>query len=97
MTDLDSRKQLLILESELNRAHLIREIGAVKQEFHALTERIRSAGAIAKMTADVISTLSDSFSNGGSAKPQSRRFFSLGNFARAGVGMWKLFRSGASK
>jgi hypothetical protein len=92
LTMLDSRKKLLVLESELNRAHLIREIGAVKHEIHTLTERIRSAGAIASLTADVISTLSDSFSNGNDRKHQ-RRFFSLGNFARAGVGIWKLFRS----
>jgi len=92
LTALDSRKKLLVLESELNRAHLIRELGAVKHEIHSLTERIRSAGAIARLTANVISTLSDSFSNGHDGT-HSRRFFTLGNFARAGVGIWKLFRS----
>jgi hypothetical protein len=96
LTALDSRKKLLVLESELNRAHLVREIGAVKHEIHNLSERIRSAGAIASMTANVISTLSDSFLNGNSSKGQ-RRFFSLGNVARAGVGIWKLFRSRSSK
>jgi len=96
LTALDSRKKLLVLESELNRAHLIREIGAIKNEIHNLSERIRSAGAIATLTADVISTLSDSFSNGGGPKGP-RRFFSLGNVARAGVGIWKLFRSRSSK
>ena len=41
MKQLDSRKQLLIAESELNRAQLVQEWQTMTDEVHSLTRRAR--------------------------------------------------------
>jgi hypothetical protein len=54
MKALESRKQLLIAESELNRAHLIHELQTMAGEVHALA---RQAGTISSMASAVASLL----------------------------------------
>ena len=44
---LESRKQLLIAESELNRAQLVEEMAGLKADVHALAGRAKSIGLIA--------------------------------------------------
>jgi len=47
MNPLQSRKQLLLAESELNRAQMAGDIAALKADVRALTDRARSIGWIA--------------------------------------------------
>jgi hypothetical protein len=58
MKDLESRKQLLIAESELNRAHLIADWQSMGDEVHALTNRAKTMGSLASAAALLISVLS---------------------------------------
>ena len=51
MNTLESRKQLLIAESELNRAQLVGEITALKAGVRAFTHRATSLGPIASSAA----------------------------------------------
>jgi len=47
MNPLESRKQLLIAESELNRAQLVRDMAALTDGVRTITDRARSFGSIA--------------------------------------------------
>jgi hypothetical protein len=55
MNPLESRKQLLIAASELNRAHLVGEIAALTAGVRTLTDRAKSFGAIASSAAVLVS------------------------------------------
>jgi hypothetical protein len=46
MKPLESRKQLLIAESELNRAQLIEDVSALREDVHALARRGKSIASI---------------------------------------------------
>ena len=85
---------MLVLESELNRAHLQREVDEVRQQVQAIGERLRSAGTLAGIVGSVISNLANHPPAASAQKPAGRSFFQLGNIARLATGMWKLFRSG---
>jgi HPt (histidine-containing phosphotransfer) domain-containing protein len=58
MNSLDSRKQLLVAESELNRAQLVQEWRTMASEVHALTEQARSISSIASAVATLVAGLS---------------------------------------
>ena len=47
MNPLESRKKLLLAESELNRAQLVQEWRTLADEAHALTTQAKTIGAIA--------------------------------------------------
>lgn len=57
MNRLESRKQLLIAESELNRAHLAQEWGAMAAGIRTLTGRAKSFGSIASVAALLVTGL----------------------------------------
>lgn len=57
MNALQSRKQLLIAESELNRAQLDEDLAALTTDLRGLTERARSFGAIASSAAVLVTGL----------------------------------------
>ena len=54
MNKLQSRKQLLVAESELNRVHLIQEWKAVKEEFGSITQRAKSITSIVSSVAALV-------------------------------------------
>ena len=54
MTTLESRKQLLVAESNLNRAQLIGDIEALRASLHSLTDRAKSFGLIASSAAVLV-------------------------------------------
>ena len=58
MNLLTSRKQLLIAESELNRAQLVQEWQVMADEVHALANRAKTIGFIASAAASVVAGLS---------------------------------------
>jgi hypothetical protein len=55
---LESRKQLLIAESELNRAHLVHEWQTMAGEVHSLASQAQSIGGIASAAASLVAGLS---------------------------------------
>ena len=57
MNPLESRKRLLIAESELNRAELVAELAALKTGMHTLAERAKSFGHIASSAAVLVAGL----------------------------------------
>ncbi len=57
MNALQSRKQLLIAESELNRAQLVEDLAALTTDVRRLTERARSFGALASSAAVLVTGL----------------------------------------
>jgi hypothetical protein len=57
MNPLESRKQLLIAESELNRAQLVADLAALTAGVRAITDRARSFGSIASSAAVLVAGL----------------------------------------
>jgi len=57
MNHLASRKNLLIAESELNRAQLVREWQAMTDYVQALAHQVKTIGSLASMAASIVSML----------------------------------------
>ena len=57
MNPLESRKQLLIAESELNRAQLAGDLAALTAGVRTLTDRAKSLGSIASSAAVLLAGL----------------------------------------
>lgn len=57
MNPLKSRKQLLLAESDLNRAQLVGELGALTEGVRALSDRARSLSLLASSAAVVVAAL----------------------------------------
>jgi hypothetical protein len=58
MKALESRKQLLIAESELNRAHMIHELRTMAGDVHALASQAKAIGSIASAAGGLVAGLS---------------------------------------
>jgi hypothetical protein len=54
MSPLESRKQLLIAESELNREQLLQELRRMKDEVHSLTIQARTISSFASAAATLV-------------------------------------------
>jgi hypothetical protein len=52
---LESRKRLLLAESELNRAQMVEDLGALKSDVSALVDRVTSLGSITSSVAALVS------------------------------------------
>jgi len=95
LTPLESRKQLLLLESELNRAQLLNEVHDLKNEIHRLKDQLHAIGSVASSAAklaDTVSAIGRAFSHreeGDKASWISR----LLNGAKTGTSLWLLLRS----
>lgn len=57
LNPLESRKQLLIAESELNRAELLRDWQTLADEVHALARKARTIGAWVSIAASLVAGL----------------------------------------
>jgi len=57
MSPLESRKQLLIAESELNRSQMEADLAALKTEIVALSDRAKSISSIASSVAMLVAGL----------------------------------------
>jgi hypothetical protein len=54
MNPLASRKQLLIAESELNRAQLVRELETIADQVHSFVDRAATVGSLASLSASLM-------------------------------------------
>jgi hypothetical protein len=75
LNHLQTRKKLLLAESELHRAELVKEVQEVKDEISHIKDQIRAAGSIASSAALVATAVSmfrrrftDSENSGGRRK-----------------------------
>jgi hypothetical protein len=94
LNPLESRKQLLIAESELNRAQMAGDMAALTAGVRTFTDRAKSFGSIASSAAVLVAGLAAFRRNkpaGADAKPSWRRTILKG----AGLisTFWLAFRS----
>jgi hypothetical protein len=91
---LESRKQLLIAESELNRAQLAQECVALKAGVLMLTARAKSIGAVSSAAALLLAGLA-AFRRGrrGNARAKPSWFHRVLKGAQAAGSIWLAFRS----
>jgi hypothetical protein len=57
MNSLESRKKLLIAESELNRAQLVQELETIKDKIHSLANQARTISSLTSAAATLIAGL----------------------------------------
>jgi hypothetical protein len=98
LTPLESRKQLLLVESELNRAQLINELRDLKNEIHHLKGQVQAIGSIASSATKLATTFSaigNAFTHrdDGGEKKKSSWISTLLNGARTGASIWGALRS----
>lgn len=98
LTALAARKKLLLAESDLNRALLVKELARIKSDIHALTSQARSHGllvAAAIRAGSAVKGLFQTFF--GRAKPKETRrpswFSSLYRGLRTGALIWAALRA----
>ena len=97
LTPLESRKQLLLVESELNRAQLINELHAFKSEVNLLKEEVHAFSSIASSAAKLVTTFSairTAFTHRGNGEHKKSSWISIVlNGARTGISIWNALRS----
>jgi hypothetical protein len=95
MNPLKSRKQLLIAESELNRAQLVQELETIKDKVHSIANQARTISSLASAAATLIAGLA-SFRHKKESAPAAEKSSWLQTIAK-GVGListvWQTFRS----
>jgi len=95
LTPLETRKQLLLVESELNRAQLINEVRDFKDQILHLKHQVLGLGSTVSLAARLAATFS------AVGRPFSRRdedgrsswISTLFKCAKAGTSLWLLLRS----
>ena len=95
LTPFESRKQLLLVESELNRAQLINEMRDFKNEIQHLNHQVVGIVSTASLAAKLVAAFSGvgrAFSHRDEDEKPSW-FFTLLNGAKAGTSLWRLMRS----
>jgi hypothetical protein len=93
MTSLESRKQLLILESELNRTQLLKDLDELKAETEQLAEQARSLASLVSSATSVCNTVFKVQQAFSGTKEKFPRFFGVLKGARAGASLWSAVKS----
>ena len=97
LTPLESRKQLLLVESELNRARLLNELRDFKGEIDNLKVQIHAIGSMASSAAKLANTFSaigNAFTHDGEDEQKKTSWIStILNGARTGASIWGALRS----
>lgn len=96
LTPLESRRQLLLVESELNRAQLLDELRDLKNEIHHLQGQVQAIGSVASSAAKLATTFSairSAFKHRDSSEKKSSWISTLLKRARTGVLIWGALRS----
>jgi hypothetical protein len=94
VTPLELRKQLLIAESELNRAQLVQEWQAVADGVRSAADRARTLGSVASAAATLVASLA-SFQRKKSAPAAGKPSWLQTLLKGAGLisTVWQAFRS----
>jgi hypothetical protein len=97
LTSLETRKQLLLVESELNRAQLLNELRNFQNEIHHLKAQVQAVGSLASSAAKLATTFSaigNAFTHRDpDEKKKSSWISTLLNGARTGASIWGAVRS----
>ena len=99
LTPLEARKQLLLVESELNRVRLINEVRDFKNEIHRLKHQVSEVGSMASLAAKLgaaFSSVGRAFSRCNDSDKTSW-ISKLAAVAKFGTSLWLLFRSSRRK
>jgi hypothetical protein len=93
LNPLESRKELLLAESELNRARMIEDVAALSADIHALADRAKSFDTIASSAAVLVSGLA-AFQRGKSADADAKPSWLRTIVKGAGLvsNLWLAFR-----
>ena len=89
MNPLESRKQLLIAESELNRAQLVQEWQTMADEVHSLANQARTISSLASAAASLVAGLA-SFRRKKDPRRRRKTFVVADHFQRCGTGFHNL-------
>jgi hypothetical protein len=94
VTLLELRKELLIAESEINRAHLLDEWQAMTSGVHTLAARFKSVSALASVAAVLVGGMS-AFRRGKAVTTQAKPswFQSALKAAEVAGSLWLAFRA----
>lgn len=94
VSPLASRKQILIAESDLNRAQLFGDLAALTAEVRALSDRAKSFGSMASSVAVLVAGLA-AFRRGKFADAATKPSWSQAFLKGAGLvsTLWLAFRS----
>ena len=94
MNQLETRKQLLIAESELNRAQLVQELDAITGGVRVLTHRVKSFSSVASATVLLVTALA-ALRRGkvGHGKLKPSWFQMIRKGAGLVVSLWPAFRA----
>jgi hypothetical protein len=96
LTALESRKQMLVVESELNRALLTNEFRDLKNEVSHLKAQVHAMGSLISSAADLASTFASVGSifgsHGGNGKGRSW-ISTIVQGVRVGASVWGAVRS----
>jgi hypothetical protein len=94
LTPLEARKQMLLVESELNRVQLTHEWNDFKNELHRATETLRTVGAVASSVAKAGATFSFLRGLWSRGEPKEKKSWGsmLLNGAKTGVSLWLMLR-----
>ena len=94
MNALKSRKQLLIAESELNRAQLLHQLQTIGDAAHALVNQANTAGSIASAVASLVAGLSPFHrSESAPAAEKPSRWQTFGKVVGMVSALWSAFRT----
>ncbi|MCD6049626.1 MAG: hypothetical protein K0Q55_1029 [Verrucomicrobia bacterium] len=91
---LQARKQLLLLESELNRAQFRSDCASLSQEVSAIVEEGRSWVNTASMLFTGFKAVRRMWSDKGDSRPRQGVFSSLLQLIRTGASIWMKIRGG---
>jgi hypothetical protein len=94
---LEARKQLLLVESELNRVQLLQEVRDLKLEIGRLKQQVSAVGSTGRTLATLVATFS-AFSGtftrrAPAAAEEGSWFFKSINGVKAGLSLWRLLRT----
>ncbi len=95
LTSLETKKQLLLVESELNRAQMLNELRDFQGEIQHLKHQVWEIGSVAASAAKLAASFSairQAFSHRNEDEKPSWISMLL-NGAKAGTSLWRLFRS----
>jgi hypothetical protein len=97
LTALETRKQLLLVESEINRLQLLNELREFENGLSHLKNQVHEIGSMAASAAKLADTFSSigrifSHDNEGE-KGKSSWISTLFKSAKVGTSLWQLFRS----
>ena len=95
LTSLETRKQLLLLESDLNRTQFMEAFQDWKDEFHRTREHLTQLGSMASLATKLAATISTArrlFSRPAAGGKKSWLSF-LFDGMTAGTSLWYMLRS----